>query len=197
VGWSDTVLTLGPRSGKHGVRHRLEDLGYQIPDDDMDRVYKRFIEIADRKKQVYDEDLEIIMMEVSAQVPQTWTLVSLQTTSGGHTSPTAVVRLQKGDEISEDVALGNGPIDAVYKAIERITGVTLTLQDYSVRSVTHGGDAVGEATVHVATETGDEAVGRAADTDVVQASAAAYLNAINRLLVREQTSHDRERGKGV
>ena len=197
VGWTDTVLTLGPRSGKHGVRHRLEDLGYQIGDEDMDRIYKRFIEIADRKKQVYDEDLETIMMEVNAQVPQTWSLVTLQTTSGGHTTPTAVVKLQKGDQISQDVALGNGPIDAAYAAIDRITGVSLTLQDYSVRSVTRGGDAVGEATVHVRTEGGEEAVGRAADTDVVQASAAAYLNAINRLLVREQTGHRREAKQGV
>jgi 2-isopropylmalate synthase len=197
VGWSDSVLTLGPRSGKHGVRHRLEDLGYQISDEEMDKIYQRFIELADRKKQVYDEDLEVIMMEVNAQVPQTWTLLSLQTTSGGQTRPTAVVRLQKGDEISEDVALGNGPIDAVYMAIERITGVTLSLQDYLVRSVTHGGDAIGEATVHVSTEDGEEAVGRAADTDVVQASAAAYLNAINRLLVREQTNHKQEREEGV
>ncbi|MBU0611547.1 MAG: 2-isopropylmalate synthase [Armatimonadetes bacterium] len=197
VGWSDTVLTLGPRSGKHGVRHRLEDLGYQVSDEDMERIYRRFIELADRKKQVYDEDLEMIMMEVNAQVPQTWVLSSLQITSGGHTTPTAVVELCKGDEVSKDVALGNGPIDAAYLAIDRITGFDLSLQDYMVRSVTHGGDAVGECTVHVQTEDGREAVGRAADTDVVQASAAAYLNAINRLLVREQTEAQRGRMNGV
>lgn len=197
VGWSDSVLTLGPRSGSHGVRHRLEDLGYQISDEEMERIYQRFIELADRKKQVYDEDLEMIMMDFNAQVPQTWALVSLQTTSGGHTTPTAVVELAKGEQISKDVALGNGPIDAAYKAIDRITGFDLTLEDYTVRSVTRGGDAVGEAAVHVRTQEGEGAVGRAADTDVVQASAGAYLNAINRLLVREQMGNHRERDEGV
>ncbi len=197
VGWSDSVLTLGPRSGKHGVRHRLEDLGYQISDEDMETIYKRFIEIADRKKQVYDEDLEMIMREVNAQVPQVWVLTSLQTTSGGHTTPTAVVTLSKGEHVAQDVALGNGPVEAAYKAIDRITGVSLTLQDYVVRSITRGGDAVGEATVHVRTEEGEEAVGRAADTDVVQASAAAYLNAINRLIVREQSEARRQVREGV
>jgi len=191
------VLTLGPRSGKHGVRHRLEDLGYQITDEELERIYRRFIELADRKKQVYDEDLEMIMMEVNAQVPQVWTLANLQTTSGGHSTPTAVVEMRKGDQVCKDVALGNGPIDAAYLAIDRITGVALTLQDYVVRSVSRGGDAMGECTVHVQTEDGREAVGRAADTDVVQASAAAYLNAINRLLVREQTEAQRERVNGV
>jgi 2-isopropylmalate synthase len=144
VGWSDSVLTLGPRSGKHGVRHRLEDLGYQVSDKDLDRIYARFIEIADRKKQVYDEDLEIIMMEVNAQVPQTWVLASLQTTSGGHTTPTAVVELRRNDDVSQHTATGNGPVDAGFAAIAAITGCSLSVLDYVVRSVTRGGDAVGE-----------------------------------------------------
>jgi 2-isopropylmalate synthase len=95
------------------------------------------------------------------------------------------------------VALGNGPVDALYMAIDRITGMPLTLQDYSVRSVTRGGDAVGEATVHVRREDGEESVGRAADTDVVQASAEAYLNAVNRLIVRDQTQHEKQVEGGV
>lgn len=197
VGWSESVLTLGPRSGKHGVRSRLADLGYEIDDAQLDDIYQRFIEVADRKKQVYDEDLELIMMEMNARVPETWTLLAMHTMAGGNTTPTATVKLQRGEEVFEDVALGNGPIDAVYMAIDRITRMPLTLQDYSVRSVTRGGDAVGEATVHVAREDGEESVGRAADTDVVQASAMAYLNAVNRLIVREQVGPAKKAEKGV
>jgi 2-isopropylmalate synthase len=197
VGWTDSVLTLGPRSGKHGVRARLADLGYKIDEADLENIYKRFIEIADRKKQVYDEDLEIMMLEMNARVPATWSLVSMHTVAGAGASPTATVKLQRGAEVFEDVALGNGPVDALYMAIDRITGMPLTLQDYSVRSITRGGDAVGEATVHVRAENGEESVGRAADTDVVQASAMAYLNAVNRLIVREQTAHVKQAKGGV
>ncbi|MEI6500036.1 MAG: 2-isopropylmalate synthase [Armatimonadota bacterium] len=197
VGWTESVLTLGPRSGKHGVRSRLEDLGYHISDEKLDEIYQRFILIADRKKQVYDEDLEMMMLEMNARVPETWTLLGMHTVAGHGMRPTATVKLQKGDDIFEDVALGNGPIDALYMAIDRITGMPLTLQDYSVRSVTRGGDAVGEATVHVVREDGEESVGRAADTDVVQASAEAYVNAVNRLIVRDQTAHDRQAEGGV
>ena len=197
VGWSDSVLTLGPRSGKHGVRHRLEDLGYELTDEDLERIYQRFIEIADRKKQVYDEDLETIMMEVNAQVPQTWVLAVLQITAGSPQPATALVELRRNEEVSRHTATGNGPVDAAFAAIEAITGCSLSVQDYVVRSVTRGGDAVGECTVHVQTEDGREAVGRAADTDVIQASAAAYLNAVNRLLVREQTEAQRDRMNGV
>jgi len=197
VGWSDSVLTLGPRSGKHGVRHRLEDLGYTISDEDLERIYQRFIELADRKKQIYDEDLEMIMMEVNAQVPQTWALERLQIMAGGNILPTAVVQLRKGEEIFQEAALGNGPVDAAYAAINRLTGVELILEDYSVRSISRGGDAVGEATVHVRTPAGETAVGRAADTDVIQASAAAYLNAINRLIVREQLGNQKQTERGL
>ena len=197
VGWTESVLTLGPRSGKHGVRSRLEDLGYHISDEKLDEIYQRFIVIADRKKQVYDEDLEIMMLEMNARIPETWTLLGMHTVAGHGMRPTATVKLQKGDEVFEDVALGNGPVDALYMAIDRITGMPLTLQDYSVRSITRGGDAVGEATVHVAREDGQESVGRAADTDVVQASAEAYVNAVNRLIVRDQTLHEKQVEGGV
>jgi 2-isopropylmalate synthase len=150
----------------------------------MDEVYKRFIEVADRKKQVYDEDLELLMREATSKVPQVWTLLSLQTTSGDATMPTATIKLQRDDVDYQDAACGNGPVDAAFRAIDRITGMSLVLEDYSLRSATQGKDAVGEATLHV--RRGDqESVGRAADTDVVKASAMAYLNAVNRLIVRD------------
>ncbi len=182
VGLSESVLTLGRRSGRHGLRQRLTELGYEVTDEQLDEVYQRFLEVADKKKQVYDEDLQAIMREATAQVPETWRLVDLQTTSG--TMPTATVKLEKQGETFVDAACGNGPVDAAYQAIDRITGVSLTLEDYSVRSVSMGRDAIGEATVKVK-RNGQEAIGKASSTDIVEASAKAYLNAINRLLVRE------------
>ena len=182
VGLSESVLTLGRRSGRHGLRQRLAELGYEVDDERLKEVYQQFLVVAEKKKQVYDEDLELIMREATRQVPETWRLVELQTTSG--TMPTATVKLEKEGEMFTDAACGNGPVDAAYQAIDRITGVSLTLEDYSVRSVTVGRDAIGEATVRVQ-RNGQQAVGKASSTDVVEASAKAYLNAINRLLVRE------------
>jgi len=182
VGLAESVLTLGRRSGRHGLRQRLEELGYKVGDDQLDAIYERFLVIADKKKQVYDEDLQMIMHEATAQVPEVWELVSLETTSGG--TPTATVTLRKEDETYTDAATGNGPVDAAYQAIERITGISLELVDYSLRSISMGKDAVGEATVKVQ-RNGQEAIGKAASTDVIEASARAYLNAVNRLLVKE------------
>jgi len=182
VGLTESVLTLGRRSGRHGLRQRLEELGYKVGDDQIDAIYERFLMIADKKKQVYDEDLQMIMHEATAQVPEVWELVSLETTSGG--TPTATVTLRKEGETYTDAATGNGPVDAAYQAIERITGVSLELEDYSLRSISIGKDAVGEATVKVR-RNGEEVIGKAASTDIIEASARAYLNAVNRLLVKE------------
>jgi len=182
VGLSESQLTLGRRSGKHGLRRRLEDLGYEISDEQLAEIYDRFLEVADRKKQVYDEDLEIIMRQATESMPEVWSMISLQTTSGPQTMPTATVKLAKEGVEYQDAACGNGPVDAACKAIERICELELTLEDYSVRSVTMGKDAMGEATVKVR-RNGNEAIGKAASTDIVEASAKAFLNAVNRLLV--------------
>ncbi len=182
VGLSESVLTLGRRSGRHGLRRRLEELGYKVGDDQIDAIYERFLAIADKKKQVYDEDLQMIMHQITAQVPEVWEFVSMATTSGE--TCTATVTLRKEGKTYTDTATGNGPVDAAYQSIERITGVSLTLEDYSVRSISMGKDAVGEATVKVR-RNGQETIGKAASTDVIEASARAYLNAVNRLLTKE------------
>ncbi len=185
VGLSESQLTLGPRSGRHGLASRLHDLGYEVPEDKLDEIYQRFLAVADRKKQVYDEDLAMIMKESTAQIIETWHLVSMTVVAGVSTSPAAIVCLEKEGERVTDSAVGNGPVDAVFAAIQKMTGVELTLDDYSVRSVSIGADALGEATVRVH-RNGEEAIGRAASTDVVEASARAYLNALNRLLIKER-----------
>ncbi len=185
VGWVESELTLGPRSGKHGVRRRLEDLGYHVTDEQMEGIYTRFIEMADKKNQIYDEDLEILMREATTEMAETWSLAYLQVNSTTGAQSRATVKLRKEDAEYEQQAVGNGPVDAVYAAINLITEVQATLDDYSIRSVTRGKDAFGEATVRIATN-GASAVGRAASTDVIEASAAAYLNALNRLLIRSE-----------
>jgi 2-isopropylmalate synthase len=125
------------------------------------------------------------MREASSQVVETLHLVSMQIVAGSAVRPTATVTLERKGRKREAAEVGNGPVDAVYNAINRIVREKVTLDDYSVRSVTMGTDALGEATVRVR-RNGEEAVGRAASTDVIEASAKAYLNAINRLLVKER-----------
>ncbi|NLO75023.1 MAG: 2-isopropylmalate synthase [candidate division WS1 bacterium] len=192
VGLTESVLTLGPRSGRHGLSQRLGELGYEISGEKLDEVYQRFLAVADRKKQVYDEDLAVIMQEAGDQTPETWRLISLQVVSGSAARPTATVRLAREDAELEAAEIGNGPVDAAYAAINRLISQdpefskkTLELEDYAVRSVSLGTDALGEATVRVR-RNGEEAVGRAASTDVVEASAKAYLNALNRLMIKER-----------
>jgi 2-isopropylmalate synthase len=192
VGVAESTLTLGPRSGRHGLSQRLAELGYAVSAEKLDDIYQRFLAVADRKKQVYDEDLGVIMQEAGDQVPETWRLVSLRVMSASNDNSTATVRLAREGEEVEEAAVGNGPVDAAYAAINRVVALdpeffkkTLELEDYSVRSVSLGTDALGEASVRVR-RNGDEAVGRAASTDVVEASARAYLNALNRLMIKER-----------
>jgi 2-isopropylmalate synthase len=196
VGLSESILTLGPRSGRHGLSQRLGELGYEVSGEKLDDVYQRFLAVADRKKQVYDEDLAVIMAEAGDQIPETWRLLSLQVISGSAARPTATVRLAREDAEFEAAEVGNGPVDAAYAAINRVVAQdpefakkTLELEDYSVRSVSLGTDALGEATVRVR-RNGEEAVGRAASTDVVEASARAYLNALNRLMVKQRRAEE-------
>jgi len=183
VGWAETVLTLGPRSGKHGVRKRLTDLGYEISDEQMEDIYKAFIEMADKKKQIYDEDLEIIMREATSEIAESWSLVGLGISYDIGAQPAATVRLQREGKTFEESGTGNGPVEASYQAMDKIVNIGVTLEDYSLRAVTRGKDAIGEVTIRVQRD-GDSAIGRAASTDVVHASAAAYLNALNRLIIR-------------
>jgi 2-isopropylmalate synthase len=186
VGLSESVFTLGPRSGRHGLRQRLEALGYEVAEEEMDQLYEAFLAVADKKKQVYDEDLHIIMRQVSAsEAAQVYHLERLQVTSSTDALATATVMLRRNGERLEETASGNGPVDAAYQAISRLTGVEVELADYAIRSVTQGTDALGEAMVRVRRGE-DEVMAKAASLDVIEASALAYLNAINMLLLRDR-----------
>ncbi len=192
VGLTESQLTLGPRSGKHGLRARLENLGYQIADEEMDEVYERFVAMADKKRRIYDEDLHVIMRQaVTETVAQVWHLERVQSVTGSEMTPMALVTMRRNGGTHTRTATGNGPVDAVYNAITEIVDLELEVADYSVRSITQGRDALGEATVRVHWD-GNEAAGQAASLDVIQASAQAFVSAINSLLLRDQARRTSE-----
>ena len=176
---SDIILTA--RSGRAALSYRLKALGYELAQDDLNAVYERFLTVADRKKEVFDEDLRAIMNNQIVHMPATFTLEHLGISSVSGVTPSAHVRLRVGDEVKETTAHGDGPVDAAYKAVDQLTGLTVKLEDYSVRSVTGGQEAMGEATVKVR-DNGHQVIGRAATTDVVEASVMAYVNAMNKIV---------------
>jgi len=183
VGWGLTELPLTKHSGRAALAARLRHLGFKMTDADVAAIFARFKDIGDKKKFVYDDDLVALVEGQIAEVPETWSLDYLNVTSGNHTVPTATVRLKRaGNGVAEDAALGDGPVDAALKAIDRLTKTRGKLMDYSLRAVSQGKDALGEVTVKVDFGSGEILTGKGASTDVIEASARAYLNAVNRHL---------------
>ncbi|MCE5203311.1 MAG: 2-isopropylmalate synthase [Coriobacteriales bacterium] len=191
VGGSSIVLTA--RSGRHALRHRLGELGYQLTDEDFERVHEAFLALADKKKEVYDEDLEALVGEKGRTVDEVYHLEQVHVSCGEPGIPTATVELvsRDGTELI-DASHGTGPVDAVYRAINRIVNVPNELTEFSVQSVTHGIDALGEVTIRVTSEDGRVFTGRGAHSDIIVASAKAYTNALNRLLVATESAHTQE-----
>jgi len=183
VGISKSQIILSPRSGRNALRFKLSELGYELSKEEIDRVYVRFLEIADKKKEVHEADLEAIMQDEIHSVPNTYLLEYIQIVSGTRLSPTATVGIKKGEESYEEAASGDGPVDAAYKAIDRVTGVSLQLDEYKINAVTHGKDAIGEVIIKVH-DNGTIVIGHGASTDVIEASAKAYINAINKIIAR-------------
>lgn len=193
VGAAGSEIILSARSGHAALRHRLQELGYTFEDKDFDEVYQRFLEIADQKKEVYDEDLESMVQEREREASAVYTLDALQVSCGDPLIPTATATITGEDGVQQVVcATGTGPIDAAYKAIDQAVSVHGDLQEFAVKAVTRGIDAIGEVTVRIVAEDGKVFLGRGADNDIVVSSAKAYVNAINRLI---QTTRARERGE--
>lgn len=187
VGVSKSAIVLGKHSGRAGLSARCEALGFDLSEDELNRVYDRFIELADKKKEITDEDLVALVEDVLDLVDEVYRLEYLQTTSGNKTEATATMKLRRNDSESIlDSNVGDGPVDASYKAIERITGVSGRLLEYSINAVTIGKDAMGEALVKVKFEE-DIVGGHGLSTDVIEASVKAYLNALNRWLSISKT----------
>ena len=185
IGWPGSVLVLGKLSGRAGLRARLEALGYLLSKEDLDQVFEAFKVLADKKHEVTDLDLESLMAEEKrvTMEPVTYRLDHIQFSGGDHDIATATVRLiGPGQQVYSDAATGNGPVDAVCKAVQRATGgVAVQLVDFNVRSVTEGMDSIGEVVIRIEQD-GKVFTGRGASTDIIVASAKAYLSAFNRLI---------------
>ncbi|MBE3068870.1 MAG: hypothetical protein IMZ66_01400, partial [Planctomycetes bacterium] len=182
VGVAKSTLVLGKHSGRHQFRQRLKELGFRLSIKAVDTLFfGPFKELADRKKEVFDEDLEALVESEVVTVPETWRLCGIQVATGTGGMPTATVELQeagKSDRV-RDAATGDGPVDAIFRVMERITGIRLRLKDYQLRGVTGGKEAQGEVRLEVLFGT-RVLSGRGVSTDILEASAKAYLNAINR-----------------
>ena len=180
VGVPKSNVVLTARTGRHGVRHRLEEIGYRLDDDELEQVYHRFLQVADKKQEVYDEDLVAIIHDEIHATDATFVLEYLHTASGTGTIPTATVRLKVGEELRSGAECGDGPVDATYHAIRHLSGMDATLVSYEIRAVTAGTEAMGEVVVRLEAE-GSRVIGRGASTDIVEASAKAYVDGLNKL----------------
>ena len=186
VGWGSSTLVLGKHSGRHALRDRLKQLGYDLRSDDLNRVFERFKSLADRKKNVFDEDLEAIVEDEIFRTPEKYKLVYLNVSSGSVTVPTATVKMEIDGEVKADAGFGNGPVDATFATIAKIAGVEdVTLKRFTINAITGGSDAQGEVTVRLQAN-GHEVIGQGAHPDIIMSSARAYVNALNRLDYRKR-----------
>jgi 2-isopropylmalate synthase len=193
VGVPSSALVLGKLSGRHAFKERLLEMGYVLDDVSLNHAFKSFKELADKKRQLTDRDIQSLIGEELRTARELYHLEHVGVSCGNHSMPTATVRLiGPNKEILADAALGTGPVDAVYKAINRLVRVPNVLTEFTVSSITEGIDAIGEVLIKIESD-GITYSGRGADTDIIVASAKAYMNALNRLLsmkisVREQES---------
>ncbi len=180
VGIGKSHLVLGKHSGKHALSKRLESLGYRLNEDELLRVFNRFKVISDKKKEVYDADIVAIVMDEIYRVPDRYRLLNLNVSSGTVAVPTATVELAIDDEVVKAAEFGNGPVDALYTTIMKITGFDAQLERFSVSSISGGTDALGEVSVELR-DRDLLAMGQGSDPDILVASAKALVNAMNRL----------------
>ncbi|OGX07241.1 MAG: 2-isopropylmalate synthase [Omnitrophica WOR_2 bacterium GWA2_47_8] len=187
VGFLGTGLVLGKHSGRHAFKVRLKNLGIDLNESQLDKAFERFKGLADKKKQVYDEDLIAIVEDQVKFVQNIWTLVDLKTTSGMKMTPKIELTLKAKGKTYKKISSGDGPVDACYRAIDAITKTKGELLDYSIQSVTRGKDAFGEVTVKVKIKD-KSVIAHGTSTDIIVASAEAYLNAINKVLSQKESN---------
>jgi len=181
IGLGGSRMVLGRHTGRHGFEDRCKHIGFKLTEAELERAYQRFLEIADKKKEVFDEDIGVLINDEIRIVEKTYELEYLHVASGTGTLPTASVKIKIKDEVKQAAACGDGPVDAAYEAIREATGQSPKLENYSIRAVTGGKEALGEATVKI-TEDGRTHIGRGVSTDIIEASARAYIDAINRMV---------------
>lgn len=179
IGLSINNIVLGKHSGRHAFRERLSELGFTLSEENLNKAFQRFKNLADRKKEITDRDLEAIVEDEIQIIPEKFQLEHLHISSGNRVVPTATVGIIYNENLWEEAGCGDGPVDAVFKTIDKITGIIVELKHYGLNAVTGGKDAMGEVTVRLAIQ--DKVfVGRGFSTDVIEASAKAYLNALNK-----------------
>jgi 2-isopropylmalate synthase len=186
VGFARSQLVLGKHSGRHALKDRLVALGYQLGEDQVDKVFADFKVLADKKKDIYDADIEALVVhgQILGKTSVAWEIEALSTTSGTGTMPCASIALRSADGgRMQEVAGGDGPVDAVFKALERITGISVKLRDYQIASVSKGEDAQGEVSIEVEHATGVYRA-RALSTDIIEGSAQAFLDVLNRIALK-------------
>jgi 2-isopropylmalate synthase len=187
VGLKHGKLVLGKHSGRHAFKDRLSALGHVMNDVEINKAFERFKILADKKKNIYDEDIESIIEEGISAIPETFNLVYFNVTCGNCTVPTATIQLKKDGKVHQDASSGDGPIDAAYKTIDRITGLSGKLLDYNIKAVTGGQDALGEVNIKIQAHDKRIITGRGSSTDIIEASVKAYLNAINKIAFLSKT----------
>jgi 2-isopropylmalate synthase len=189
VGLSKNSLVLGKHSGRHAFRDRVISLGYTLNEDQLEASFVKFKSLADKKKEVFDEDIEALIDDQLEPGKGLWELIGIQVMTGSNSTPTATVTLKDSNgEKLQDASIGDGPVDAIYSAIARLTGIRVSLSDYRIRAVTKGKEALGEVQIEI-DHNSRKVRGRGISTDILEASALAYLAAINRL----RNSADREK----
>jgi len=191
IGLGGSRMVLGRHTGRHGFVERCKRLGFKLAKQEVEHAYQRFIEIADKKKEVFDEDLAAIINEEIHVVEHVFELEYLHVASGTGTLPTASVRIRTKGETRQAAACGDGPVDAAYEAIREATGLSPKLENYTIRAVTGGKEALGEATVRISDD-GKKFVGRGISTDIIEASAKAYVDAINRMVSAKSKGEEPE-----
>jgi 2-isopropylmalate synthase len=181
IGLVGSRMVLGRHTGRHGFTERCKKLGFKLNKQETEHAYQRFLEIADKKKEVFDEDLAAIVNDETRIVEQIYQLEYLHVASETGTLPTASVKIRIKDQVKQAAACGDGPVDAAYEAIREATGVSAKLENYSIRAITSGKEALGEATVKIFDD-GRTYIGRGVSTDIIEASAKAYVDALNRMV---------------
>jgi 2-isopropylmalate synthase len=185
VGIPKSSIVLGKLSGRHAFRERLKDLGYRLPEADLERAFGRFKQLADKKREIFDEDIESIVVEEILRMPHRFKLVYINVVAGNVTVPTATVKMEVDGKLIQEAGFGDGPVDATFKTIKKITRTRSKLLQFAINAITSGTEAQGEVTVRLE-EKGQTVIGQGADTDVIVASAKAYINALNKIEFKKQ-----------
>ncbi len=190
IGLNQNKLVLGKHSGRHAFNLRLQELGYELSTDDLKKAFVRFKALADVKKEIFDEDLDVIVADEIIRVPELYKLQAMSVSSGSFAAPTATVEMEVDGEVKKTAVMGDGPVDATFQAIKELTGSSAHLLHFAVGAITGGTDAQGECTVRLEVD-GREQLGQGAHPDIIVAAARAYINALNKIaLLHKKTAID-------